>query len=497
MLSFISFLCCVACSAAVLVSVNIISSTQGSWVFLSFKAEILCALPVQYWETHLASSWWTVQHLGFEEMQIRQKEKRGDWSNELKSYSEKETVDMKWSVRCCYVNIVSLPTYWFFVLLSWFVFRRSDHRCITYTFLSLSKVSRWLMEERGWGLSSSGDRGLRGLPVVAWLTAPSRWGTALTGAQNGLRKGPSLLTPAPFPPSPPTQAHTFWTMSSGLSEGGQTEDLERSSCKQDSPVIERRNRSGIISEPLSKSLKNSRTLSQYTAVSSATTNGHTDNSETKSHPAKPQPTPQPQPTVSALTAAKLDRTLEQVLEGQNGLLHFAQAAALLKRAGMEHMLLPGGMGVGVGGGDAGSGASDLEGTSVTDAVGGPVDFPYGVGGGFPFNPGLFIMTPAGVFLADSALHMAGLAEYPVQSELASAINSGKKKRKRCGMCPPCRRRINCEQCSSCRNRKTGHQICKFRKCEELKKKPSAALEVRQCLLWCAIALGGPSDAKGH
>ncbi|KAG7515707.1 CXXC-type zinc finger protein 5-like isoform X1 [Solea senegalensis] len=261
-----------------------------------------------------------------------------------------------------------------------------------------------------------------------------------------------------------------------LSEGGRTEDLERRSCKQDSPVTERRNRSGIISEPLSKSLKNSRTLSQYTAVSSATTNGHTGKTESKSHSAKPQPPPQPQPTVSALTAAKLDRTLEQVLEGQNGLLHFAQAAALLKRAGMEHMLLPGGMGVGVGGGDAGSGASDLEGTSVTDAVGGPVDFPYGVGGGFPFNPGLFIMTPAGVFLADSALHMASLAEYPAQSELASAINSGKKKRKRCGMCPPCRRRINCEQCSSCRNRKTGHQICKFRKCEELKKKPSAALE---------------------
>ncbi|EMP36354.1 CXXC-type zinc finger protein 5 [Chelonia mydas] len=104
----------------------------------------------------------------------------------------------------------------------------------------------------------------------------------------------------------------------------------------------------------------------------------------------------------------------------------------------------------------------------------PSDFPYL--GAFPINPGLFIMTPAGVFLAESALHMAGLAEYPMQNELASAINSGKKKRKRCGMCPPCRRRINCEQCSSCRNRKTGHQICKFRKCEELKKKPSAALE---------------------
>nr|5VC9_C Chain C, CXXC-type zinc finger protein 4 [Homo sapiens]5VC9_F Chain F, CXXC-type zinc finger protein 4 [Homo sapiens] len=48
---------------------------------------------------------------------------------------------------------------------------------------------------------------------------------------------------------------------------------------------------------------------------------------------------------------------------------------------------------------------------------------------------------------------------------------GKKKRKRCGVCVPCKRLINCGVCSSCRNRKTGHQICKFRKCEELKKKP--------------------------
>ncbi|XP_039549813.1 CXXC-type zinc finger protein 5 isoform X1 [Pimephales promelas] len=248
-------------------------------------------------------------------------------------------------------------------------------------------------------------------------------------------------------------------------------------CGEDSPVIERRNRSGIISEPLSKSLKRSRTLSQYTAACPQTANGLKHNGHAKSHAAaKPQPAQQQpqQPSASALVSSKLDRTLEQVLEGQNGLLHFAQAAALLKRAGMEHMLLPGGMGVGVGGGEVGT--VDLEGASVADAVGGHSDFPYGVGGGFPFNPGLFIMTPAGVFLADSALHMAGLTEYPVQSELASAISSGKKKRKRCGMCPPCRRRINCEQCSSCRNRKTGHQICKFRKCEELKKKPSAALE---------------------
>ncbi|XP_056586375.1 CXXC-type zinc finger protein 5 isoform X2 [Triplophysa dalaica] len=275
-------------------------------------------------------------------------------------------------------------------------------------------------------------------------------------------------------------------MSGGQPEGSRTpkvqdDDQDKRSYREDSPIVERRNRSGIISEPLSKSLKRSRTLSQYTAACPQTANGLKHNAHPKSHVAKPQPAQpqqQQQPSASALLSSKLDRTLEQVLEGQNGLLHFAQAAALLKRAGMEHMLLPGGMGVGVGGVGGEAGTVDLEGASVADTVGGHTDFPYGVSGGFPFNPGLFIMTPAGVFLADSALHMAGLTgEYPVQSELASAISSGKKKRKRCGMCQPCRRRINCEQCSSCRNRKTGHQICKFRKCEELKKKPSAALEV--------------------
>lgn len=293
-------------------------------------------------------------------------------------------------------------------------------------------------------------------------------------------------------------------MSSSGSEGIRTgEAQDRSSTPDpDSPITERRNRSGIISEPLSKSLKRSRDLSQYTpacpnpstnttTTAATTINGLHNNGLAKSHISaaakltEPQsPPPQQQALVTVPSLGKLDRTLEQMLEGQNGLLHFAQAAALLKRAGMEHMLLPGGVGVGLGLGAVGAGDStispgDLEGASAVEAVSSLTDFAYGVGGGFPFNPGLFIMTPAGVFLADSALHMAaGLSEYPTaQSELASAINSGKKKRKRCGMCPPCRRRINCEQCSSCRNRKTGHQICKFRKCEELKKKPSAALEV--------------------
>uniref|UniRef100_A0A669BFH9 Methylcytosine dioxygenase TET n=1 Tax=Oreochromis niloticus TaxID=8128 RepID=A0A669BFH9_ORENI len=45
-----------------------------------------------------------------------------------------------------------------------------------------------------------------------------------------------------------------------------------------------------------------------------------------------------------------------------------------------------------------------------------------------------------------------------------------KKRRRCGKCEPCLRKINCGQCSCCLNRRTGHQICKLRKCVELKRR---------------------------
>ncbi|KAL1263254.1 hypothetical protein QQF64_005993, partial [Cirrhinus molitorella] len=47
----------------------------------------------------------------------------------------------------------------------------------------------------------------------------------------------------------------------------------------------------------------------------------------------------------------------------------------------------------------------------------------------------------------------------------------RKKRIHCGVCEPCLRKINCGECRSCLNRKTGHQICKLRKCVELRKKP--------------------------
>lgn len=60
----------------------------------------------------------------------------------------------------------------------------------------------------------------------------------------------------------------------------------------------------------------------------------------------------------------------------------------------------------------------------------------------------------------------------------------RKKRSRCGTCEPCLRKINCGQCSCCLKRSTCHQICKLRKCVELKRRrpssplPPSAAQVR-------------------
>ncbi|XP_026164645.1 methylcytosine dioxygenase TET1 [Mastacembelus armatus] len=51
----------------------------------------------------------------------------------------------------------------------------------------------------------------------------------------------------------------------------------------------------------------------------------------------------------------------------------------------------------------------------------------------------------------------------------------KKKRSRCGVCEPCLRKISCGQCSCCLNRRTGHQICKLRKCVKLRRRHSSPL----------------------
>lgn len=265
--------------------------------------------------------------------------------------------------------------------------------------------------------------------------------------------------------------------------------VTQASVADDAPPPERRNKSGIISEPLNKSLRRSRPLSHYSsfggsggsgggsmmggesaekaaaaAAASLLVNGH--DLAAAMVVDKSNPTSKHKSGAVASLLSKAERATELAAEGQLTLQQFAQSTEMLKRVVQEHLPLMS---------EAGTGLPDMEAVASAEALNGQSDFPYL--GAFPINPGLFIMTPAGVFLAESALHMAGLAEYPMQGELASAISSGKKKRKRCGMCAPCRRRINCEQCSSCRNRKTGHQICKFRKCEELKKKPSAALEV--------------------
>lgn len=263
------------------------------------------------------------------------------------------------------------------------------------------------------------------------------------------------------------------------------------SVADDAPPPERRNKSGIISEPLNKSLRRSRPLSHYSSFGSSGGSGSGSGSMMGGESAdkataavaaasllanghdlaaamavdKSNPTSKHKSGAVASLLSKAERATELAAEGQLTLQQFAQSTEMLKRVVQEHLPLMS---------EAGAGLPDMEAVAGAEALNGQSDFPYL--GAFPINPGLFIMTPAGVFLAESALHMAGLAEYPMQGELASAISSGKKKRKRCGMCAPCRRRINCEQCSSCRNRKTGHQICKFRKCEELKKKPSAALE---------------------
>ncbi|XP_051876530.1 CXXC-type zinc finger protein 4-like [Pristis pectinata] len=125
-------------------------------------------------------------------------------------------------------------------------------------------------------------------------------------------------------------------------------------------------------------------------------------------------------------------------------------------------------------------ASDAELLALQERAGAFAAFP--ALGAISMPPGFIIMTAlhsptALAAVSDGALHLASLPEWPVHRvAVAGGGHPAKKKRKRCGLCAPCRRLINCGECSSCRNRKTGHQICKLRKCEELKKKPGSSPE---------------------
>uniref|UniRef100_UPI00398F7A54 CXXC-type zinc finger protein 4 isoform X2 n=1 Tax=Pristiophorus japonicus TaxID=55135 RepID=UPI00398F7A54 len=132
-------------------------------------------------------------------------------------------------------------------------------------------------------------------------------------------------------------------------------------------------------------------------------------------------------------------------------------------------------------GDAACSAADAELLALQERAG-----PFSVLpalGAVSLPPGIIIMTalhsPAALAaMSDGALQLAGLGDCPLHRAAAAAAGGhpAKKKRKRCGLCAPCRRLLNCGECSSCRNRKTGHQICKLRKCEELKKKPGSSPE---------------------
>lgn len=86
----------------------------------------------------------------------------------------------------------------------------------------------------------------------------------------------------------------------------------------------------------------------------------------------------------------------------------------------------------------------------------------------------------------------GLAAPPPPPGTPDAMDKGtKKKRKRCGECPGCLKKDNCGECGPCRSVRS-HQICKMRKCDQLKTKKEKVSEAPAlslaCLPACLLAL---------
>ncbi|XP_029627544.1 CXXC-type zinc finger protein 5-like [Salmo trutta] len=257
-----------------------------------------------------------------------------------------------------------------------------------------------------------------------------------------------------------------------------------------SPEQQRANR--ILSEPLRRSLKRSHpcSLSEYLNNTNRLAHHHSSSSSTDIrgflHPTAAQHRPnQPrQPKPHRAPSSNID-----LWDSPSG-LHLAHAAELLMRAGAL-TLTPtpkdqGPLG-GLGAGEAGGDVEEVEGGSRVegDSMGCVTDFLPLLGcSWFSLNPGLFALTAGGGgFLTGGggSMGMAGIGEgvERLRGESSSpggGGGAGRRKRKRCGECVPCRRMGNCEECSACRNRKTGHQICKYRKCEQLKKKAATGLE---------------------
>ncbi|KAH7981256.1 hypothetical protein HPB49_022766 [Dermacentor silvarum] len=80
----------------------------------------------------------------------------------------------------------------------------------------------------------------------------------------------------------------------------------------------------------------------------------------------------------------------------------------------------------------------------------------------------------------------GLAAPPPPGTPDAMDKGTKKKRKRCGECPGCLKKDNCGECGPCRSVRS-HQICKMRKCDQLKTKKEkvssrSTFQVRALLL---------------
>lgn len=163
-------------------------------------------------------------------------------------------------------------------------------------------------------------------------------------------------------------------------------------------------------------------------------------------------------------------------------LHLAHAAELLMRAGLLALTPASADQAGVQSGqaskrDEGQGKGSGPDEEEEDSSGCGTDYQPFLGAWFPFSPALFPLTGfqvGGGHWRNAALGAEASDGLGVEGYSPSSLGGAggsRRKRKRCGECVPCRRQTNCEQCSSCRNRKRGHQICKYRKCEELKRKP--------------------------
>ncbi|KAF0033612.1 hypothetical protein F2P81_013678 [Scophthalmus maximus] len=99
---------------------------------------------------------------------------------------------------------------------------------------------------------------------------------------------------------------------------------------------------------------------------------------------------------------------------------------------------------------------------------------------------------------ESEHQQAGLfALPPLDGSLDAAVDLQKKRRKKCGACTPCLRKENCGSCANCLNRRTGKQICRMRKCDELKKRRDEWETVREVSSVDGPRSGGQMEIGSH